>query len=360
MLEENDSYPGRDIADQKLKLFFDEIIKPHLPNYEVGFVSMGGEYPTSANVTMSSMNAALQGSRFDYPNNNCQFIHFTNIYNARSILSQGCIYLSGLNTSKDKNEIDLNLKAFNRQWDHQFHNPNIKGNFLCLSMMQFSEEEKFITENYSSILNNYHEFGGNFPIGLVLEIDTSNKESWWRFHLSGVSYSDTENTPPQFLSQIVLDAKNWSEKNSFDIQDLHHALYPLMAFFKEHKYKIENEVRLVKAPMDSCDNYNEQHYLLNGLSINNDNELVKIEKLYFEGEAKERILANANLNDSALRFVNNTRPKIHLKKVLLPTIKYEKISLKNTFHNVLLDLGMNNVEVKYMEFNNQKRKVMFF
>lgn len=92
MLEENDSYPGRDIADQKLKLFFDEIIKPHLPNYEVGFVSMGGEYPTSANVTMSSMNAALQGSRFDYPNNNCQFIHFTNIYNARSILSQGCIY----------------------------------------------------------------------------------------------------------------------------------------------------------------------------------------------------------------------------------------------------------------------------
>jgi hypothetical protein len=226
--------------------------------------------------------------------------------------------------------------------------------------MKYQEDDSFVEENYSSLLNNYYEFGADFPIGLVLEIDTSSRDDWWRFHLSAVSYSDTENTPPKFLTQIVKETNDWAAKHNFNIDELHNALFPLMAFFKEHKYKIENEVRLVKAPIDSCDNYNEQHYLLNGLSINNDNELVKIEKLYFEGEAKERILANANLNDSALRFVNNTRPKIHLKKVLLPTIKYEKISLKNTFHNVLLDLGMNNVEVKYMEFNNQKRKVMFF
>lgn len=60
---------------------------------------------------MSPFGQVLEGSQFYYSEGNT-FVHFTNLNAAKGILSEGCINLSGLNTSTDKNEILLNLKPF--------------------------------------------------------------------------------------------------------------------------------------------------------------------------------------------------------------------------------------------------------
>lgn len=358
--DDDDRDYGIKLAKQKLNDYVEQIIKPLFPNYELITSMMSGYYPTGAELTMSTFGKVLKGSQFYYPENRSDFIHFTNIHNARNIISEGCIYLSGLNTSTDENEIELNLRAFDKQGDSWELIPNkAKEDFLCLSLSPYIENKDFFKKAFSNIQHNYYQFGGDFPIGLVFEIDLSNRDDWWCFHLAEVAYSNDTNTPPKFLTDLVEQTVNWSNQSEFKIYKMPHALYPLMAFFKEMNYKLENEVRLIKAPMNSEDKSWMDGPLFSGYSINSRNQLVKIYKIFFDGPKKtdlfERTFQNPEIRESRL----NQIPSIKLKKILLPTIEFESLALKNTFKEILISLNLN-VQVSYIEFNNKSKRIEIF
>lgn len=351
---------GINLAHYKLTSFVENILKPFIPNYESSISTMSGYYPCSAELIISTFSNALKGSQFYYPTEKSDFVHFTNIKNARNIISEGCIYLSGLNTSTDENEIELNLRAFNNQVNSwELISNDVKEDFLSLSLSPYIENVDFLRNVFSNIQHNYFQFGGDFPIGLVFEIDNSNRDDWWCFHLSKVQYSEGNNQPPQFLTDFVKQCTNWSTNNGFSINTLPHVIYPLLAFFKESKYKIENEVRLVKAPMSSEDKSLMDGPLFSGYSINSRNQLVKIYKLAFDDSKKadlfKRTFENPAILDRRLKQV----PKIKLKKILLPTIEFESLSIKNTFIEILKSLNLN-VEVSYIEFNNKSKSIEIF
>lgn len=351
---------GINLAKQKLNSYVEQIIKPLFPNYELASSMMSGYYPTGAELTMSTFGKVLKGSQFYYPENKSDFIHFTNIHNARNIISEGCIYLSGLNTSTDENEIELNLRAFDKQDDSWELIPNkVKEDFLSLSLSPYVENKDFFKKAFSNIQNNYYQFGGDFPVGLVFEIDLSNRDDWWCFHLAEVAYSIDTNTPPKFLTDLVEKTVNWSKQCDFNIYKMPHALYPLMAFFKESKYKIENEIRLVKTPISSTDKSLMDGPLFSGYSINSRNQLVKIYKLFFDGLKKEDLFKRSFENPEHLERRLKQVPKIKLKKILLPTIEFESLSLKNTFIEILKSLNLD-VEVSYIEFNNRSKSIKIF
>jgi hypothetical protein len=351
---------GINLANQQLNTYIEEILKPLFPHYDRTSSIMSGYYPNGAELTMSTFGKVLRGSQFYYPENQSNFVHFTNIHNARNIISEGCIYLSGLNTSTDQNEIELNLKAFENHGDPwESISTDVKEDFLSLSLSPYIENKEFLNNVFSNIQNNYFQFGNDFPVGLVFEIDLSNRDDWWCYHLSEVQYSEGVNSPPKYLTNLVEQTLNWSKLNKFNIYKMPHVLYPLMAFFKEGNYKIENEVRLIKSPISSIEKSATSGPLFNGYSINSRNQLVKIEKLYFDGPRKtevfERTFPANEYRDSRI----NQIPKIKLKKILLPTLKFETLSLKNTFNKLLTSLSLN-VEVNYIEFNNREKIIEIF
>jgi len=346
-------------ANQKLNEYIEKVLRPHFPNYSIASAISWGDHPTGIELTMSPFGEVLKASQFYYQSNQSDFVHFTNIHNARNIITEGCVYLSGLNTSTDKNEIKLNLRAFDDYTDSvNVIDCDVNQDFLNLSLSPFEESDSFLNKSFSNIQNNYSCFGGDMPIGIVFEIDLSNRDDWWCFHLSKVHYSEKDDIPPFFLQQIVKETKKWSTDFNFEINNLPLALFPLMAFFKEGKYKLESEVRLIKAPVDSTRNLLDLGPLFNGYSINSRNELVKIQKLYFEGSKKDKIfnaIANPNSRDNLL----NSTPKIKLKKILLPTINFDSLNLKHAFDVILNDLGLD-VEVSYIEFNNRNKSINIF
>jgi len=358
--DEDERNYGINLANQKLENFIENILKPILPNYESSLSTMSGYYPNSAELLMSTFCNSLKGSQFYYPKNTSDFIHFTNIKNARNIITEECIYLSGLNTSTDKNEIELNLQAFEKQSDSWNKiSTDVKANFLNFSLSPFLNDVSFLNKSFSNFQHNYFQFGGDFPVGLVIEIDLNDRDDWWCFHLSKVHYSEGDNHPPVFLKNFVAQCINWCNKSGFSINNLPHVIFPLLAFFKENKYEIENEVRLIKAPMSSNDQSSIDGPLFSGYSINSRNQLVKIHKLFLDGPRKldvfERTFQNPQTIETRLRQI----PKIKLKKILLPTIEFESLALKNTFNTILTSLNLD-VEVSYIEFNSREKSIEIF
>jgi hypothetical protein len=86
-----------------------------------------------------------------------------------------------------------------------------------------------------------------------MEIDLTNRNEWYKYHLSKIQYSQTNEKPPQFLENLIKNTKSWIEENNYQITRLQDTIYPLLSFFKESKYSIENEIRLIKSPIDSTD-----------------------------------------------------------------------------------------------------------
>lgn len=351
---------GTIVANQKLNCYIENILKPLIPHYERASSMMSGYNPEGAELTMSTFGKVLKRSQFYFSEVHTDFIHFTNIKNARSIITEGCVYLSGLNTSSDSNEIELNLKSFEKQ--NQSWNTiqaEAKNDFLNLSLSPFREDPVFLEMSFQNIQNNYYQFGSEFPIGLVFEIDLSNRDEWWCYHLSKVFYSNADNEPPEFLRQLAEKTISWSATNHFEIYKMAHALYPLMAFFKENKYKMENEIRLIKAPISSVESTHMEQPLFNGYSINSRNQLVKIEKLYFEGPKKTEMFQRTFQIDAIRERRLIQTPKIKLKKILLPTLNFESLSLKETFKMLLYNLKID-AEVNYIEFHHSANMIRLF
>lgn len=311
---------------------------------------------------MSPFGKVLEGSQFYYNEGNT-FVHFTNLDAALKILSEGCIHLSGLNTSSDKNEILLNLAAFQTNSNIFKDKEEIKSGFLNLSLSPFNldiSESKHM--NYQNLKNNFYGFGGDFPIALVMEIDLSNRNKWYKYHLSRVQYSQTNEKPPEFLEDLIEKTKFWVAENSYQITELENAVYPLLSFFKESKYSIENEIRLIKSPMDKTDNpaYS-AHPFLNGVYINTRKEIVPIEKLFFESDKREKIVQALKLDEPYKTFFQTQYPRITLKKILLPKNKpmAENYEAKKTlfqlseFHNMKFDF-------EFIEFNENHQEVQLF
>lgn len=356
---EYENFKGFEFTE-KYEKYIKEVLKPHLPNFEVAIATNYGY--DSFQLSMSPFGKVLEGSQFYYDEGNT-FVHFTNLDAALKILSEGCIHLSGLNTSSDKNEILLNLAAFQTNSTIFKDEEEIKSGFLNLSLSPFNldiSQSKHM--NYENLKNNFYGFGKDFPIALVMEIDLSNRNKWYKYHLSRVQYSQTNEKPPQFLEHLNEKTKFWIAENKYHITELKNAIYPLLSFFKESKYSIENEIRLIKSPIDMSDNpaYS-NHPFLNGVSINSRKEIVPIEKLYFESDKREKIVQVLKLDEPFKTFFQTQYPRITLKKILLPTHKpkVETCEVKKTlfklsgFHEMKFDFH-------FVEFHENHKEVNIF
>lgn len=361
MFENNNEYFKQE-ADRKVAQYIKEIIQPHFPNYSTAITSMWGDYPQSATLSISPFGKVLKGSQFYYSENNT-FIHFTNINNAKNIIADGGIYLSGLNTSDDNNEINLNLKSFDQYTNPYLNHVMIKEDFLNLSMSPFAMERSFLNGNFDSIFHNFKEFGNGQPIGLVLELDFENRDDWFKYHLSKVYYSEENNASPTFLNKLVKETESWCRLNSFEILELHNAFYSLLAFHKENKFKMENEVRLIKAPIDITDtNFSYQKPIpsIQGYFINSKNAIVQFEKLYFEGYKKEKIMNFLfNDNHTSKEIYLKQTPKIKLQKILIPTHNPKCKELNETISLLLRKLEMD-TDVKHLEFCTFNKEISIF
>ncbi|MFM2335258.1 MAG: hypothetical protein RIS91_1261 [Bacteroidota bacterium] len=361
-MEENKEYLKykRDVFTEKYEKYIHDVLNPHLPNFEIAIATTSGY--DSFQLSMSPFGKVLGGSQFYYNEGNT-FVHFTNLDAAQKILSDGCIHLSGLNTSSDKNEILLNLKPFLTNSKIFRDEENIKSGFLNLSMSPFnSDRNESIQSSYENLKNNFYGFGKDFPIALVIEIDFNNRNDWYKYHLSKVEYSDKNDSAPQFFENLIKNTNKWITENKYEVTGLENAIYPLLSFFKESKYSIENEIRLIKSPIDTTDNPRYYtHPFLNGVYINSRKEIVPIEKLYFESNKREQIIQILKLDEPGRTFFQNQFPRITLKKILLPTHKTRaELHLVKNLLNALSKSHNMNIEFLFMEFHENHKEVHLF
>lgn len=346
---------------EKYQKYIKEVLMPDIPNFMIAG-ARNFEYD-SFQLSMSPFGQVLEGSQFYYNEGNT-FVHFTNLDAAKSILSEGCINLSGLNTSSDKNEILLNLKPFQTKTNIFLDEEVIKADFLNLSLSPFDLENlESIQTCYENLKNNFYGFGKDFPIALVMEIDLTNRNEWYKYHLSKIQYSQTNEKPPQFLENLIKNTESWIEDNNYQITGLQDTIYPLLSFFKESKYSIENEIRLIKSPIDSTDDnkYSANHPFFNGVYVNSRNEVVQIERLYFESDKREKIIRTLKLDEPIKTFFQTQFPRITLKKILLPThkTKEEKSEVKKILYQLAQYHNMN-IEFLFMEFHENHKEVHLF
>lgn len=345
---------------EKYEKYIKEVLCPYIPNFEIAFAWNSGY--DAFHLSMSPFGKVLEESQFYYNEGNT-FVHFTNLDAAQKILSDGCIHLSGLNTSSDKNEILLNLKPFRTKSNLIKDEEVIKADFLNLSLSPFnSDNNESLQTCYENYKNNFYVFGKNFPIALVMEIDLKNRNDWYKYHFSKVYYSNKNETPPPFFEQLIENTKLWMTESNYQITGLQDAIYPLLSFFKESKYSIENEIRLIKSPIDSRDsNAYSSHPFFNGVYINSRNEIVQIEKLYFESDKREQIIQILKLEEPFKTFFQTQSPRITLKKILLPTHKTnaEIFEVKNIL-NQLAQYHNMNIEFLFMEFHENHKEVHLF
>jgi hypothetical protein len=209
------------------------------------------------------------------------------------------------NLLNDKNEILLNLKPFQTITNIFLDEEVIKADFLNLSLSPFDIENiETIQTCYENLKNNFYGFGKDFPIALVMEIDLTNRNEWYKYHLSKIHYSQTNEKPPHFLENLIKNTEFWIEENNYQITGLQDAIYPLLSFFKESKYSIENEIRLIKSPIDSTDdNKYSTHPFFNGVYVNSRNEVVQIERLYFESDKREKIIRTLKFDQISCKLV---------------------------------------------------------
>jgi hypothetical protein len=361
-MEEQKDYEKykRNEFTEKHEKYIHNVLNPHLPNFEIAIATNSGY--DSFQLSMSPFGKVLEGSQFYYNEGNT-FVHFTNLEAVKSILSEGCINLSGLNTSTDKNEILLNLKPFQTITNIFLDEEVIKADFLNLSLSPFDIENiETIQTCYENLKNNFYGFGKDFPIALVMEIDLTNRNEWYKYHLSKIHYSQTNEKPPHFLENLIKNTEFWIEENNYQITGLQDAIYPLLSFFKESKYSIENEIRLIKSPIDSTDdNKYSTHPFFNGVYVNSRNEVVQIERLYFESDKREKIIRTLKLDEPIKTFFQTQFPRITLKKILLPThkTKAETFEVKKILYQLAQYHNMN-IEFLFMEFHENHKEVYLF
>ncbi len=306
------------IVNEKVKQYINDVIVPVLPNFRPDITSSAfgtKETPKTGHISGSAFNSALKDSRY-YFNENQTLIHFTTIESAISIISEGYIRLVGLNKSSDRTEILYSANDFTPN-GLMNQKTMLPGEYLNISMCSYDESQR---DNELFDLWRFYGNEGN-GIGLVFEFDFSNQDQWFQYHLSEVYYGDIHK---EQLISLKTDSEAWCLNNDFEIDDLYEILIPLFCFHKVGRYKTENEVRLIKRPL-SVLGHSEIRSKFSGFTVNELGELVKFEKLYFEGRMRNEMISSFTNHEGLELILHRDVPKFRLKEVMIgPTINDKK------------------------------------
>lgn len=362
--QKNKSSLLKKAMSNKINLYIEQVLRKHLNGYKPSATTTLSDQ--SGTVKINAFGNALFGSEL-YCDTTDPLVHFTSIDNAKNILASGSINLSSLKTSTDKNEIIRNLHLFNDFKYNSNSDDFLQNNILNLSMTKFPINELIINKNFKTIQYLFNNYGKNFPIGLVFDFSDNSQNEWFTYHLMKVQYSKTA---PSILESIVEDTKKWSYDNNFQIYDLHDAIIPLLACFKESQYQIENEIRLVKVPIDSLTNFN-NHPIFNEVYWNNNLDLINTQKIYFNKSKFKSILDSLVLPEPYKEFMKKNTPSPTLTKVIIPyspdenyqinksSIVLTRNQLKYVFDSFLYDVGLKHTLVEFIEFNVETNAISF-
>lgn len=168
-----------------------------------------------------SENYRLRGKPFYYDKEN-DFIHFTSLESAYSIINTGFFRLYNLINMNDKMEFEYGQKEL--QFPHSLETD--KENIYCLSMCSFKD----ITSNETKEHLLWKLYGKD-GYGVIVRISFENNlEFWYNYHLTKVFY-DLQN------ATLIRELQKKTNKEIFDTK--------LLCFFKHPIYEFESEIRLV-------------------------------------------------------------------------------------------------------------------
>jgi len=344
----------------KINKYIAEVLFPILKNYVPSMNSQSGE--DSGKTVITAFGSALKNTMFHHSVSDAPLIHYTTLDKAKRILADGFINLSSLKASNDKNEISKNF-GYISEFTFNTESVNfIKDNTLNLSLTTFNE--KSINDNYKAIIHNFIEFGGEFPIGFVLDLSENNQDEWFTYHLVKVNYYEHV---PELLNEISIKTRKWIDKHKFQITDIQDALIPILACYKEKKYEIENEIRLMCVPLDSNNHLN-HHTIFNGNYLNDNLERITTQRLYFNKQVESNIINSLREPQPFIEYTKKTTPNLLLKKIILPYRRYpiklkdsDKIiktpeEIRHAFWNLLDSIGLN-YKVEFIDFDDTNKTI---
>ena len=171
-------------------------------------------------------------------NKGTEIVHFTSLQNAISIIKDLKLRLYNINSLEDPNEVKRISDIITElQNDNNFNIDNEKENFYVFCGSDYAD----IKNDKSAEFNMWRLYGNSgHGIGLVYKYDDDPNKIYKCF-LSKVYY-DTNSLFPQCLEN---HRKFLKDKNCL-IYGLDNVLVPLSLFYKDHIYKIENEIRILK------------------------------------------------------------------------------------------------------------------
>jgi len=344
----------------KINKYIADVLTPILDGYVPSMNSQSGD--DSGKTVITAFGSALKNTEFYHSVSDAPLIHYTTLDKAKRILADGSINLSSLKASNDKNEISKNF-SYISEFTFNSESVNfIKDYTLNLSLTTFNE--KSINENYSALIHNFIEFGGGFPIGFVFDLSNNNQDDWFTYHLVKVNYYEHI---PELLKKISIKTSEWINDNKFQITDIQDALIPILACYKEKKYEIENEIRLMRVPLDSKTQFSD-HPIFNGHFLNDNLEKITIHRLYFNKRLEQKIIESLNDPIPYTNHIQKVTPQLSLIKILLPYRRYpiqlsgtKKIikspeELRNAFWNLLDSIGVD-CKVEFIDFDDNNKTV---
>ena len=172
---------------------------------------------------------------------------------------------------------------------------------------------------------------------------------------------------PELLKKISIKTSEWINDNKFQITDIQDALIPILACYKEKKYEIENEIRLMRVPLDSKTQFSD-HPIFNGHFLNDNLEKITIHRLYFNKRLEQKIIESLNDPIPYTNHIQKVTPQLSLIKILLPYRRYpiqlsgtQKIiksseELRNLFWNLLDSIGLD-CKVEFIDFDDTNKTI---
>ncbi len=309
---------GFDYTNKYINLYFDEVLRPILPNAKKGgHSSWGGADDKDQVVQMDLLGLAETYNKSIYCYNGpLKFIHYTSLRNLVNILNTGELRLFDLNNMTDPNELNY---AFNHIAD-EINSDKIKTLKSQLFSISFCKYDEDSLPDDFEMWRLYGQDGNG--VGIVISIDSENRDSWHHCILSEMLYGeDKKNDLLSFRERDKAFKEKY--KNEITFENTHELALAMAALHKDEIFKNEKEVRLLwttketnKSWSDHDTDYdiyetlnkegNRTHYF--NLKLYTQNLFEKLKKL--EKQTDE-------YSQAYVKFTKEYRPKIQIDKIIL-------------------------------------------
>lgn len=228
------------VAREKIKKYFEEVIRPFFPNCELKRATpefIEGIYVMFGTILQfEPINANLTNSQYYY-DKDLEFIHYTSMTNCLNIIREQSFRMYNLHSMDDKYELKYasENQAFSFVTEEQIK--KWKENVYTLSMCEIEVEEN---EKSFELWRNYGQNGNG--AGIVFSFDKTNQQTWREYYLSKIHYSK------KLIDDITNAHFDFHKKDSgyCILGDYEELLFNLCCFHKPPIYSFEQEIRLLE------------------------------------------------------------------------------------------------------------------